>query len=490
MKKIVSFTVIVSLFFCSCSEEFLETAPPNNVTIENFFRNPDDVNSAINAVYSGLQPWSVDIYFYLSEVRSNNFTVVFSDAQRDWSDISNFIEGPQTATLRNVWRNCYQIINRANEVLERIDEVPFEDEELRAQYEAEARFLRAFSYFQLVRLFNRVPLVDRVITAEEGIQIGQSEPEEIYSFVTTEMSAIMDDLPGSYEQADQGRATKWAVKGILAKVYLTMAGYPVNDTQALAKARPLLEEIINQGPFQLHENYGEMFTYVNDNRFFIFEIQYQSGGTGTGNPLPAQVYPTDLSTDIALYRALIFGSRLTITEDLIETYSEQDERFEATITTSYPTNATPPTTGNTPYFSKFMDEGLTLINQTDWPINFPVLRYADVLLMYAEVLNEQEGAPQEAIDMLNRVRERADLEPIFPSSKEEFKLALEEEYRKEFAFEGQYWFYLVRSGRAVTVMNNFFEETGQDIRIDQNDLIYPIPESEMNIFPGLYTQNP
>jgi hypothetical protein len=335
-----------------------------------------------------------------------------------------------------------------------------------------------------------VPLVDRVITAEEGIQIGQSEPEEIYSFITTEMSAIQDDLPGSYEQADQGRVSKWAVKGILAKVYLTMAGSPVNDAQALAQARPLLEEIINQGPFQLHENYGEMFTYLNDNRFFIFEIQYQSGGTGTGNPLPAQVYPTNLSADIALYRAMIFGSRLTVTDDLIESYSEQDERFDATITTSYPTNATPPTTGNTPYFSKFMDEGLTLINQTDWPINFPVLRYADVLLMYAEVLNEQEGAPQEAIDMLNRVRERADLDPIFPNSKEEFQLALEEEYRKEFAFEGQYWFYLVRSGRAVTVMNNFFEEMGQNITIDQKDLIYSIPESEMNIFPGLYEQNP
>ena len=492
MKKLISLTLIVALFFCSCnSEEFLDTAPPNNVTIENFFRNPDDVEKAVNAVYSGLQPWSEDIYFYLSEIRSDNFTVIFSDAQRDWADISNFNDGPQTDKLREVWQNLYQVINRANVVMERIGEVEFSDEALKQQYLAEARFLRAFSYFQLVRLFNRVPLVDRVITAEEGIQIGQSEPAEIYSFITEEMSAAIDDLPGEYDPDEEGRFTKWAAKGILAKVYLTMAGFPLNNKEKLADAKPLLKEIMDQGPCDLHEDFGEMFTYLNDNKFFLAEIQYLSGGTGTGNTLPAQVYPNNLSSDIALYQSLISAARLSVTDDLLGIYDpEQDERFDATFTTTYETNDTPPITGNIPFISKFMDPGLALIDRYDWPINFPLLRCADVLLSYATILNEQQGVSQEAIALLNQVRERADLDPIFPDSTEELALALEQEYRREFAGEGQYWFYLIRNGRAVPVMNNHFAETEQDIRITQNDLIYPIPLSEMTIYPGLYTQNP
>ena len=492
MKKIITFIAIVASMFSSCSKDFLETIPPNNVSGLSFYRNQADIQKAVTSVYAGLQSWDVDIYFYLSEVRSNNFTVVFSDAQRDWSDISNFIAGPQTLTLRNVWRNCYQIINRSNEVIQRIDDIPFTDEVLKSQYKAEARFLRAFSYFQLVRLFNRVPLIDHVITPDEGIQIGQSEPADMYAFITTEMSAVMDDLPASYDKASLGRVTKWAVKGILAKVYLTMAGHPLNQMERLNDAKPLLEQIIAQeGTYvRFNNNYDEMFSYLNDNKNFIFEVQYISGGIGAGNALPAQVYP-DMSNDIVMFRSLIAASRLSITQDLIDSYDGQDLRFDATIDTFYNTNTIPVTTGNTPYFSKFMDPGLKLVNATDWPINFPILRYADVLLMYAEILNKEAGSPpQEAVSILNRIRGRAGLDPIFPATKDGFKLALEEEIRKEFAFEGQYWFYLVRTGRAVTVMNNYFIATGQDIRIDEHDLIYPIPETEMNIYPGLYTQNP
>jgi hypothetical protein len=494
MKKIISAIVIVTVvaLFSSCEKGFLETVPPNNVTGESFYRNQADIKKAVDVVYAGLQPWDVDIYFYMSEVRSNNFTVVFSDAQRDWSDISKFVAGPQTLAFRNVWKNGYQIVNRANEVLARIDGVTFTDENLKKQYKAELRFLRAFSYFQLVRLFNRVPLVDHVITPDEGIQIKQSEPADVYAFITSEMSAVMNDLPPSYDAANLGRATKWAVKGILANVYMTMAGYPLNQKAKMTDAKPLLEEIMAQegGAVKFHNNYKEMFTYVNDNKFFIFEVQYISGGLGAGNSLPAQVY-SEVSTTIATNRALIESTRLSITDDLINSYDKEDLRFNATIDTNYLTNAVPAAYGNTPYFSKFMDPGLVLIDRYDWPINFPLLRYEDVMLMYAEILNEQAGTPPpQAVALINRIRNRAGLQNINPATKADFNLAMLNERRKEFAFEGQYWFYLVRTGQAVKVMNDYFTATEQTIRIDEHDLIYAIPETEMNIFPGLYTQNP
>lgn len=491
MKKIAILITVMTVLASSCGEDYLDRAPLTEVSVENFYRNEADVEKAVSAVYSTMQSWPVNIYFYLSEVRSKNYFAVFADAQEDWYDISNFRITSQTGVLRGVWQSCYQLINRANEVLERIDGIEFTDEALKERYKAEVRFLRAFAYFQLVRAFNRVPLVDHVITPEEGIEIGQSEPDEIYAFITSEMSAVMDIFPPAYQEAgDMGRVTKWAAKGILAKVYMTMAGPPLNQAGALSNAKPLLQEIINQeGTYvNLQGNYDEMFTYVNDNKFFIFEIQYLSGGLGVGNQLPSQCYP-NLHPDIAEFNALISANRLTLSSDLLDSYDADDLRFNATIDTMYLTSDVPVDTGNTPYFSKFLDPGLALVDRYDWPVNFPVLRYADVLLMYAEVLNEESGPAGEPTAILNRIRDRAGLGSITPATQEAFKLALEEERRKEFAFEGHYWFDLVRTGRAIPVMNEWFSATQQDIQMDEHDLIYPIPLTEMTIFPGLYEQN-
>lgn len=491
MKKIIPL-VLAALVSASCSDDFLNPKPLSDVTVGNFYRSEADVEKAVSGVYAGMKDWPTEIYIYLSEVRSNNYIGVFHDAQRDWWDITAFETSSETNSLRNVWGDLYRMINHANVVLERTEGVQFRDPALKAQYTAEARFLRSLAYFQLVRLYGRVPLVTETITPEEGTQLGQSEPEEIYEFITSEMSEVMDQLPASYPASQAGRATRWAAKGMLARVYLTMAGYPLQQKDKLESARKLLREIIDQegGHVRFASDYDDLFTEANDNRNHIFEIQFVSGGFGAGSSFPAEIVP-NVSQTIVPFGGAVSANRLALSQDLQDSYEPGDRRFDATIDTFYVTNDVPARTGNTPWIHKFVDEGATLVSRNDWGVNFPLLRYADVLLMYAEVLAEQAGAPTaEAVQQLNRVRERAGLDPISVTSKAAFDLALDRERRVEFAGEGRQWFDLVRRGRAVPVMNAWFQATNQDIQIDEHDLLYPIPQSEIDIFPGLYQQNP
>lgn len=463
----------------SCSDSLLDHVPEDSVTVGNFYQTQADFERAVTGVYQGMQAWTVDIHFYLSEVRSKNFWAVFADAQRDWFDISTFNAPPNLAAFSGPWANHYAMINRANEILERIDDVEFTDDALRERYKAEVRFLRALAYFQLVQLYDRVPLVDRVLLEREALELRQSEPDEIFDFIVSEMSAVADELPREYDANDVGRVTEQAAKGILARVYMTMAGYPLFESGRFEDARVLLEEIIAMegSHVTFAESFADLFTYGNENQHHIFEIQYVSG-VGAGNSLPGQVHPDGLQFQ---FPAFISASRLTVSEDLIAEFEEGDARFAATIDSI----------GNTWYFSKFTDLSVTIPERGDFPVNFPLLRYADVLLMHAEVENELNGGPtSDAVAKLNRIRSRAGLPDVAPPSQEEFRMALETERRKEFAFEGRYWFDLRRTDRGMTVMNEWFQETQQDIAMTQDHYSYPIPLSQMDVFPGLYEQNP
>lgn len=498
MKKIIfSISILSLLAFSSCKKNFLDVKPTSSITSGSFYLSQQDIQQAVTGVYAGLRDWPVDIYWYLSEVRSKNYFVSFDGAQRDWYDFSNFSDNPSDQTLHDTWQSLYRTIERANEVLEKMDNVAFTAPSLKTQYKAEVRFLRAYSYFQLVRLWNKVPLVTKVITPSEALDIKQSAPADVYAFITSEMNSIKDSLPVKYTASgDMGRATQWAVKGVLGKVYLTMAGYPLNNTAMLDSARIVLNDIIDhEGQYphlSVTTNYADLFGYKNDNQHAIFEVQYITGGVGEGSTFPSQNIPPGLSTSLVNVRSLLFTSSVQVSTDLINSYNPNDSRFGITIDTAYPTNDNPPQVGHTPFYKKFVDFGLTtLTNYDDWPENFPLLRYEDVKLMYAEVLNDQAGAPPaEAIAILNEIRTRSGLDPITPATKDEFALAMEEERRHEFADEGKYWFDLVRTNRAIPVMNEWFQATGQNKTIDEHNLIYPIPQTEIDIYPGLYQQNP
>lgn len=498
MKKIFfPVTILCLIALASCKKSFLDVKPTSSITSGSFYLSQQDIQQAVNGVYAGLRDWPVGVYWYLSEVRSKNYYVTFDGAQRDWYDFSNFSDNSSDQTLHDTWQSLYRMINRANQVLEKIDNVAFNSSSLKTQYKAEVRFLRAFAYFQLVRLWNKVPLVDHVITPSEAVKIKQASPDDIYKFISSELNSVKDSLPPKYTAgSDIGRATQWAVKGILGKVYLTMAGYPLNKTGMLDSARIVLKDIIdheNQYPqLSVTQNYASLFGYKNDNLHNIFEVQYVSGGLGEGSTFPSQNIPPGLSNSLVSVRSLLFTSSVQVSADLINSYENKDVRFGVAIDTAYPTNDNPPQTGHTPFFKKFVDFGLTtLTNYDDWPENFPLLRYEDVKLMYAEVLNDQAGTPPaEAIAILNAIRKRSGLNPVTPLTHDDFALALETERRHEFTDEGQYWFDLVRTKRAIPVMNSWFQATGQNKTIDEHNLFYPIPQTEIDIYPGLYQQNP
>ena len=497
MKTIPYIICAVAIITISgCSKSFLNVTPTSSITVANFYKSQLDIQQALNGVYAGLRDWPVDIYWYLSEVRSPNYYITYDGAQRDWYDLNNFQDNPQTQILHDTWQSLYAMINRANEVLANIDQIPFSSQSLKTQYKAEVRFLRAFAYFQLVRLWGNVPIVDHVISPSEALTIKQSDPATVYKFITSEMNAIKDSLPVQYtNSADAGRADQWAVKGILAKVYLTMAGYPLHQKDKLDSAKALLQEIIShEGQYphlNLIPNYADLFGYKNDNLHNIFEVQYISGGLGEGSTFPSQNIPPNLNASLVSVRSLLFNTSVQVSSDLINSYDSNDLRFNVTIDTAYLTSDNPPIIAHTPFFKKFVDFGIKLTNYDDWPENFPLLRYEDVLLMYAEVLNDEASTPpQQAIDILNRIRARAGLTPIHPTTTQDFALALEKERRHEFADEGQYWFDLVRTDRAITVENAYMQATARNKTIDQHNLFYPIPQTEIDIYPGLYQQNP
>ena len=355
MKKLFFSTVILSLIIlASCKKNFLDVKPTSSITSGSFYLSQQDIQQAVNGVYAGLRAWPVDIYWYLSEVRSKNYYVTSDGAQRDWYDFSNFSDNPSDETLHDTWQSLYAMIERANQVLEKIDGVPFSNASLKTQYKAESRFLRAFAYFQLVRLWNKVPLVTKVITPSGALEIKQSDPADVYKFITSEMNSIKDSLPVKYTaSSDMGRATQWAVKGILGKVYLTMAGYPLNKTAMLDSARIVLKDIIDhEGQYphlSVTQNYASLFGYKNDNQHAIFEVQYVSGGVGEGSTFPSQNIPPGLSTSLVTVRSLLFTSSVQVSTDLINSYDPRDVRFDVTIDTAYETNNNPTQVGHTKY---------------------------------------------------------------------------------------------------------------------------------------------
>jgi len=218
----------------------------------------------------------------------------------------------------------------------------------------------------------------------------------------------------------------------------------------------------------------------------LFEVQHISGGLGYGSQIPGQVVPTDMTTSLLPNGSYYIGGAPS--RDLINSYEPGDKRMFATIDTLYRNKTN--TWVRRDWVRKFLDSSVaaTTKNNQDWPVNFPLLRSEDVMLLYAEAVNETSGPVTEAIAIVNRIRARAGLAAVNPATPDDFRLAMERERRHEFAWEGIYWFDLVRTNRYLPVLNPYLSLNYQKT-IDANKYLYPIPLPEINIKPGLYYQN-
>lgn len=482
---------VICLLAVSCKKDFLQQAPISNLAETNFYQTEGDFDRAVAGVYGKLQNFPDINCLYLSECRSNNYFVARQDAARDYFNISAFEVSSQLATLGTAWRNDYELIERANKVLGRIDPISFTDNSKKERYKGEVSFLRALAYFELVKAFGPVPLVDKEITSQEAANYPRKSIDSVYNFIISDLNYAATLLPATYTSAaDKGRATKFAALGLLGKVYLFTAGYPLHKTSNFELARTTLQQVVaaENTAWKFATNYADIFKAANDNLYNLFEVQYVAGGIGQGNNVPGEVIPTDMDLKITPFGYYYMAGEPSA--DLIASYATGDKRKAVTLDSVYRNKSN--AIARKKYFRKFLDSSSasTIKSNVDWPINFPVLRGEDVLLLYAEAINETNGGPTpEAITLLNRTRIRAGLTAISPGNKADFALALEKERRSELAWEGHYWWDLIRTGRALPVMNPWLTINYPGKQIDATQFVYPIPRSEMLVIPGLYYQN-
>jgi starch-binding outer membrane protein, SusD/RagB family len=492
---------VVSVFFLlgvgACKDE-LDQVPISDASTASFYRNAADFEQAVNGVYSTLRGYP-DRAFYLSEVRSDNVYGVGEAGVRDWEPINNFQTTLATNPIvKDAWDSNYQGIFRANTVLDQLIAKPnaVPDENLKNRLEAEARFLRAFFYFDLIRTFGQVPLIDRTLTPDEVLQVPRSPVAEVYNLVISDLEFAIQYLDATYGVANRGRATKNAARGILARVYLTRSGPtygiegPGLESGEYSKALQLLNDIIASGQHSLISPYSRIFAYNNENNpEVIFDVQYQSGGLGIGATFPGTMAPSTYFSAVGIpFPANV--EIIPVSNNLLNAYPAGDERKAFTV---HP-NFTDVKRVFEPraFFRKYLSETDRGQDRFDWPINYIELRYTDVRMMKAEaILKGATGTQAEVDAIVNEVRNRAGI--TSPLTNVNLRQLMEER-RREFAAEGLRWHDLVRSGLVLEVMNAWIpqEDVRNQVRrpVTADYIIYPIPTSEMDVKKGLYDQNP
>jgi hypothetical protein len=434
--------------------------------VKDFYQNANDIETAVNGAYQSLH-LIYDNYYFFGEVRSDNTTIqtfVINNA-----DIDEFSMSTANTNVAQIWEACYIGISRINTILNRIGPIEMGDQ-LKQRYIGEMKFLRGYIYFELARLFGGVPIVlNEVNDPQEGFSHARAELSEVYDQIEQDLLEAIEALDPSYTGADVGRATSGAARALLAKVYLTQG----DNDQAVTQ----LEDVVSSDQYELLPNYGDVFAVDNaNNAEILFSVHYQGGGTGTGSPF-TNLFAPKTAGEIITGIGQAVGQNVP-EQGLLDAYEEGDLRFEATINMGF-TNADGEFVED-PYTTKFLDQGM--VNAFDASNNWPVIRYSDVLLMYAEALGEST----EAYGYINRVRERAGLAEIDQNAPGSFTDKLLQERRVELAFEGHRWFDLVRLDQFVSVMNA--EGTvphTQGNTVEEFHRVFPVPQQEIDVNPNI-----
>lgn len=510
MKKIFFILTIALNFLAISCQDDLNQVPISQGTTLTFYQSPSDFIQGINAVYSDLRAYP-DRLLNLSEIRSDNIYGVSDLGVRDWDPINSFQKAiTGNAYVEEAWNIDFNGIFRANTVIEQIklNGSSINSATLATRLDAEAHFLRAFYYFDLVKYFGKVPVIDHSVVASESATIPRSPVADVYKLIIADLQSAIAVLPATYTGVDVGRATKYAAEGLLAQVYMTRSGPtygvegPGMGLNEWSLALPLLQDIINSGLFAMNASFANIFSYSNQsptstgNKEAVFDVMYISGASGTSSIYGA-TYPWDLCPNI--YFKSINDTKsngaleaIPVSNDLIGKYAANDVRKTFAIHTASYNNSG--STETRPFFQKYLD--FTKIPSTsrfDWGINFIAIRYTDVLLLKAEcVLNGAPGSQATDVDaVVNQVRTRAGVGAVPMVG---VTLAqLYDERRREFADEGSRWFDLQRSGNLITIMNAWMA-VDDALRKQMNQVVagyvvYPVPQSQLDASPGLYTQN-
>lgn len=475
------------LSLTACQKSFIELLPKTAVTEGTFFKTADDYTQAVVGAYAPLHNIYNDAYV-MGEMRSDNATYFPSPGLQggqfsDKWNISGFMDISINMNGLNKYANCYVGIARTNAILVRID-ASIIDQSTKDNLKGQAQFLRAFYYFELVQYYGGVPLHLTEVSSVQQTALPRSSAEDVYKQIISDATSAASLLP--VKQTTVGMVTKGSAETLLGYVYMTLKRYP--------EAESVLNDVTQLG-YSLMPNYADIFSKRNTAES-IFEVQYMAGSQGQNGNFAFQFAP-NISNVVNVLG--VAGNNQTTggwnkpTPDLIAAYEPGDKRKDATIGFSY-VDGDGHTVADT-YCKKYTHGPYAQFNNTgdDWI----VYRYGDVLLLLSECLNE-EGKTTDATTYLNQVRARAGLSATSATSQEELREAIAKERRVELAFENHRWLDLVRTGQAVKVMKAFGVKIKQqesylpanaytDITTDR--LLFPIPQSEMDINPKL-TQNP
>jgi hypothetical protein len=475
MKKTIFQILLAVCLFVSC--DVLDVEQESAFNPGNFYKNADDARAAVSSVYDLMNTNNMynQVMWIIQDQSTDDaeWGGGRSTANQAKNDLDKYTFTPATSTFYSLWTTCYQGINRANAAIGRIGTIGM-DAAFQERLVAEARFMRAFYYFTLVRLFDGVPLVLTETNSLEGLQIARATADEVYAQIIADFTDAEAVLPLSYTGADVGRATRGAAKAFLAKVYLTR--------QEWAKASVKAKEVMDLGIYDLWTNFEEAFLIANENgKESVFEIQALGGGFTEGSFMQGYMRPPfDRVNGVAG-----FGDD-PVTKDLYDAYSSIDKRRNITLKLYSPTTtpAAPSNIAFPCYVGKYKDPAATANGEGS--NNFQIIRYPDVLLMYAEALNEQSPDNADAYAAVNQIRQRAGLEDLTPNlTQDQFRDSVLLERRLELAFEGHRRYDLVRTGKLVAAMS----AQNPTISIQPHHVILPIPQTERDVNP-LLTQNP
>ncbi|MGQ8336249.1 RagB/SusD family nutrient uptake outer membrane protein [Sunxiuqinia sp. A32] len=485
IKFIYLFISGILLFGC---HDILDVTPYSTLTADSFYQSATDLEIAVTGVYDVLGDKGSG--YYNKELL--NLTVLLSDeahsTRQNERAISEFNLAADNKFVQKPWEGCYLLINRANSVVdagEKMDESII-DLDVRDRYLGEVKFLRALSYFHLVRLWNEIPLKKHATSSIEDVNVPLSGPQDVYDFIVEDLEFAVNALPVHFGGNDLGRADQAAAKALLAKVYLTMAGYPLKQTDKYELARDLAKDLIDNRDtygLGLWSYYGDAFEIPNDNgKEDIFDVQYSSTiGVATqfeGNKLHKDVY------QLVVYSPSTYLKKQFETGDAREPFIGTNITVNGTI---YKEN------NKKLMFLKWVDKEILIDSKRNTQVSdqdFKVIRFAEVYLIAAEAENEINSGPTaDAYQWVNTIRARARMDSdgnvadgVVPDladlDQDSFRAAVLKERFLELHCEGTRWYDLVRT---ETVTEQI--EAAEAAKSNENfgvptDVFLPIPYDE------------
>ena len=504
MKKIILlYCAIICL--CSCNENFLDLAPQHELSESTFFQTEEHFSQALNGAYAALRGTTSYYSAIMGEMRSDNTHYIRYEADRaqaHYEEVADFINDELNAVTDDMYYNCYVGISRVNTILDRLENVDF-DETFVNSISGEAKFLRAYYYFMLVRYYGGVPLYINEVQGEDNAFLGRSLVEEVYEQIRADVVDAIDKLPVVQFPQD-GSATQGAARMLYANVLMTQ------PNRNYAEAEKQLREITKMG-YTLLPNYADVFEPSNKNsQESLFEVQYQQGDQGQQSDWLYYFIPrtseAELITGVQGSNTIGDAGWNVPTQAMVDSYEDGDLRVDPSIGVIAGHNdefgrfvydkvlkVGDPEIKNYPLFyyfiNKYHHEHAKIKNTDD---NWPIYRYSDVLLSLAECLVYQ-NRNEEALPYINQVRNRAGLSDVI--SVNEDIIAMERKH--ELAFENHRWFDLLRTGKAIEVMTEHGKQmkalypylAERTYQITEDKLLFPIPYRELQIN-SLLEQNP